>query len=105
MSHIPRDKAGPAEDEQTEMLLGLMVRFIRLQARMFGLLARYVYLHFRYAYLLIKYYMLKAAGAILVEAVKLEGCIRSLSKEDRVIFAACIAVSIYVLALIVFIRF
>ena len=51
------------------------------------------------------YYMsLKLAGALLIEAVKIEFCMKSLSKEDRVIFAACIAVSIYVVALIMFIR-
>lgn len=72
--------------------------------RLYGLLGRYIYLHIRYVYLHIKYYLLKAAGAALIEAVKMEYCIKSLSKEDRVIFATCIAVAIYMSALVMFIR-
>lgn len=39
-----------------------------------------------------------------MEAAKIECRIKSLSKEDCVIFATCMAVSIYALALVVFIR-
>ena len=80
------------------------VKLIKLQIRFLGLMLRYVYLHIRYAYLLIHLYLLKAVGAALIEIVKIEGFIKSLSKEDRVIFAACVAVSIYILALVMFIR-
>ncbi len=79
-------------------------RIIIEQVRFFRLLVRYIYLHVVYIYLHIKYYLLKAAGAALIEAVKMECCIKSLSKEDRVIFATCIAVSIYILILITLIR-
>jgi len=72
--------------------------------RFIGLLIRYIYLHIRYVYLHIKFYLLKAAGAALVEAVKIECLIKSMSKEDRVIFSAGVAVSIYILALIMVIR-
>ena len=72
--------------------------------RFYGLLARYIYLNVRYAYLNIKYYILRAAGAAPIEAVKMESCLKSLSKEDRVIFATCFAVAIYMSALVVFIR-
>ena len=81
-----------------------IVRIIIGQVRFFSLFVRYVYLHVRYIYLHIKFYLLKAAGAALVEAVKIESCIKALSKEDRVIFATCIAVSIYTLTLIMLIR-
>ncbi len=75
-----------------------------LQVRFLGLLIRYIYLHIRYIQLHIEYYLLKAAGATLIEAVKIECWIKSMSREDRVIFSACIAVSIYVLALVMLIR-
>lgn len=81
-----------------------VVRIISLQVRFIGLILRYIYLHICYICLLIQYCLLKVAGALLIEAVKIEGFIKSLSKEDRVIFAACVAVSIYVLALFVLIR-
>ncbi len=80
------------------------VRTIIDVLRFYGLLLQYFYLHLRKLQLYIHYYMLKAAGALLIEAVKIEYCIKSLSKEDRVIFAACIAVSIYGLALVMLIR-
>ncbi|MCY3781139.1 MAG: hypothetical protein OXG78_12570 [Chloroflexi bacterium] len=80
------------------------MRIIIAQVRFFSLLVRYFYLHIRYIYLHIKFYLLKAAGAALVEAVKVEYCIKSLSKENRVIFAACVAISIYLLAFIVIFR-
>ena len=34
-----------------------------------------------------------------MEAVKIEYCIKSLSKEARVIFATCVAFAIFILAL------
>ena len=55
-------------------------------------LRHYLYLHIRLrVFLIIQYILLKAAGAALIEAVKIEYCIKSMSKEYRVIFAACIA--------------
>ena len=81
-----------------------IVRIIVKQVQFFGLLLRYLYLHVRYVQLHVRYYLLKVAGAALVEAVKMEYCIKSLSKDDRVIFATCIAVSIYLLTLIMLIR-
>jgi len=80
------------------------VRIINNQVRIFRLLVRYFYLHVRYVQLHVRYYLLRAAGAALVEAAKIECRIKSLSKEDCVIFATCMAVSIYALALVVFIR-
>ena len=81
-----------------------VARVIIAQVRFTGLLLKYFYLHVRYVQLHIEYYLLKAAGAILVEAVKIECWIKTMSKEDRFIFAACTAVSIYILALIMLIR-
>lgn len=78
-------------------IMGLLLRYVYLHVR-------YVYLHLRYFYLLIYYVLVKVAGAALVEAVKLECYIKFLSKEERVIFATCFAVSIYILALVLFIR-
>jgi len=80
------------------------VRIIIDLVRFYGLLGRYIYLHICYVYLQIKFVLLKAAGAALIEAVKIEYCIKSLSNENRVIFAACIAVSIYCLTLVMLIR-
>ncbi len=80
------------------------VRIIISQVRFFSLLVRYIYLHVVYIYLHIKYYLLKAVGAALIEAVELWYSIKSMSNEHRVAFAACIAVSIYGLALITLIR-
>ena len=85
-------------------MLRSVVRIIIEQVRFTGLLIYYLYLRVIYIYLHIKLYFLKAVGAALVEAVKIEGCIRSMSKEDRIIFAACVAVSIYVVALAMLIR-
>ena len=72
--------------------------------RFYGLLLRYCYLRVCYVYLLIKYYLVKAGGAALIEAVEIWYSIKTMSNENRVIFAACIAVSIYGLALITLIR-
>ena len=80
------------------------VKFLVDQARITCLLVRYIYLHFCYFFLLMRYALLKVAGALLIEAVKIEYFIKSLSKEDRVMFAASVAVSIYVVTLTVFIR-
>ena len=80
------------------------VKFLVDQARITWLLARYIYLHICYFCLLMRYALLKVAGALLIEAVKIEYFIKSLSKEDRVMFAASVAVSIYVLMLIAIIR-
>ena len=81
------------------MKTGLIVKFFSDQARFTWLLARYCWLKLCYAYLLCRYNLLKLAGAALIEAVKIEYCIKSLSKEDRIIFAACIALAIHFLAL------
>ena len=81
-----------------------VARIISLQVRFVRLFLRYIYLHIRYVMLHIELYLVKAAGAVLVEAVKIHYCIKSLSKEDRVIFATCVAVSIYILALMMLIR-
>ncbi len=74
------------------------MRIIIEQVRFICLLVRYFYLQVRYTYLLIRYCLLKVVGAALVEAVKIEYCIKSLSKEDRVIFATCVAFAIFILA-------
>lgn len=68
------------------------------------MLVRLIYLYVLYIILLIQKFLLKAAGAALVESVKIGYCIKSLSKEYRVIFAACIALLIYLLALNLLIR-
>ena len=80
------------------------VRTIIDVIRLYGLLLQYLYLHLRKLQLYIQYYLLKAAGALLIEAVKIECWIKSMTREDRIIFATCIAVSIYILALFMFIR-
>ena len=79
-------------------------RFMADQVRITGLLIKYFYLHVRYLYLLIRYCLLKIEGAALIEAVEIWYSIKSMSKENRIIFAACIAVSIYGLALVTLIR-
>ena len=80
------------------------MRLISKQVRIFCLLVQYFYLHLCKIYLHIKFYFIKAAGAMLIEAVKIEYCIKSLSKEERITFAACVAVAIYALALVLLIR-
>ncbi len=74
------------------------------QVRLTGMLIRLVLLRLEYLRLLIRLYTIKAVGAALIEAVKIEYCIKSLSKEDRIAFAACVAVSIYVVALTLLVR-
>ena len=86
------------------MIVRRIARVIGLQVQLYGLLLRYIYLRIRYIQLHIEYYLLKAAGATLIEAVKIECWIKSMTREDRIIFATCIAVSIYILALFMFIR-
>lgn len=81
-----------------------VLRIIVDQVRFTRLLVRYLYLHVRYLYLLIRYCLLKIEGAALIEVVELWYSIKSMSKEHRIIFAACIAVSIYGLALVTLIR-
>lgn len=81
-----------------------VVRIITDQVRFYRLLGRYCGLQIRYVYLLIKYHLVKLGGAALIEAVEIWYTIKSMSNENRVIFAACIAVSIYGLALITLIR-
>lgn len=90
--------------EQTDMILRRMARYFVLQAQFIGLLLRYCYLRVCYLYLIICRCLLILARAALIEAVKIEYFIKSLSKEERVIFAACIAVAIYIVAFIMFIR-
>ena len=80
------------------------MRILVKQVELIGLLLQYVYLRIRLVQLRIYYYLLKAAGAALIEVVKLEYCIKSLSKYDRVVFATCIAISIYLVAQIILSR-
>ena len=80
------------------------VKLMRLQARFIGLLLRYLFLRIRYVQLHIHYYLLKAVGAALIEAVKIETFIKTLSKEDRLALAALVVVSIFFLARIMLIR-
>lgn len=81
-----------------------VLRFILDIFRLYGLLFRYIYLHFRYVYLLTKYHLVKLGGAALIEAMEIWYSIKTMSNENRLIFAACIAVSIYGLSLITLIR-
>ena len=75
-------------------------RYFMRQVDLARLVGTYLWLRFQLAYLLAKYHLIKVAGAALIEAVKMEYCIKSLSKEERVIFAASVALSIYCLAFI-----
>lgn len=81
-----------------------IVRLIIKEIQFTGLLIQYLYLKVCYVSLLIRYHLLKIAGAALIEAVKIEYCIKTLSNGDRIIFAATIAVSIYAVALVMLIR-
>ena len=72
--------------------------------RFYGLILRYCYLRVCYVYLLIKYHLVKVAGAALIEAVEIWYSIKLMSNEYRVIFATCIAVSIFILARFMLIR-
>ena len=86
------------------MIVRRMAKIFLLQLQFIGLLLQYCYLRICYVYLIICRCLLLVARALLIEAVKIECFIKSMSREDRVIFATCIAVSIYVLALIMLIR-
>lgn len=81
-----------------------IVRIIVEQAQIYRLLVRYICLRIQYVLLLCRYYLLKMGGAALIEAVEIWYSIKSMSKENRVIFAACVAISIYLLAFNVFFR-
>ena len=81
------------------------VRIIKDYVHFMGLLVQLLYLRLCYVCLLIRYYMLKIAGAALIEAVNIEYCIKSLSNRDRVVFATCVAFSIYFLVLVVLFSF
>ena len=93
-----------AEAESNDMDDKPMLRLIILQFRLFRLLVRYVYLHIRYVELHIRYYLLKIVGAALVEALKMAYAIRCLSRDERLVFATCIALSIYILTVVMPIR-
>ncbi len=80
------------------------MRFLVDLFRFYGLLLRYCYLRVCYVYLLFRYHLLKLCGALLIEAVEIWCSIKSMSREDRIVFSACIAVSIYGLSLISLIR-
>ena len=81
-----------------------VARYIVDVLKFYGLLIHYIWLRIVYVYLHIKYYCFKLGGAALIEAMEIWYSIKTLSTENRVIFAACIAVSIYGLALITLIR-
>ena len=81
------------------MLDSPIIRLVIQHIRLTRLVAKYCCLRVQYVYLLIKYHLIKIGGAALIEAVKMQYFIKSWSKEERVVFAACIAVSIYCLAL------
>ncbi len=81
-------------------IIQLFVKYLRL----YWLLLQYLYLHLRKLQLYIQYYMLKAAGAALIEAVKIEFYFKALSKYDRIMLATIVAVSIYSLALVFIFR-
>ena len=87
------------------MMNNPIVRIIVRYVQLYGLLIHYFYLRIIWVYLHVKLYAIKLAGAALIEAVKIEYCIKSLSNGDRIIFAACIAFSIYLLALILLAAF
>ncbi|MDE2821685.1 MAG: hypothetical protein OXN94_02685 [Chloroflexota bacterium] len=74
-------------------MMKIFVSFVKLLL----LYVQYIYLH-------ICYFFLKVAGALLLEAAKIEIYIKFMTKEERIKFAACIAVSIYILMLILLIR-
>jgi len=80
------------------------VRIIVDLLRLYRTLLRYCYLRVCYIGLHIRYYALILERAVLLEVLEIRRTIKSMSKENRVIFAACIAVSIYGLALITLIR-
>ncbi len=86
------------------MIVGRILRGILDALKFYGLLMHYIWLRIVYVYLHIKYYCVKVGGAALIEAVEIWYSIKTMSKENRVIFAACIAVSIYGLSLVTLTR-
>lgn len=89
---------------RVKIIIKLQIRSYRLFLRFIGLLIRYFCLRVQYVYLLARLCLIKVAGALLIEIVKIEGFFKALSKEDRIILSACVAVSIYVVALVLSIR-
>ncbi len=69
-----------------------------------GLLLKIYYFKLLLLLLKILRVLIRVGGALLVEAVKILYLTKFLSKEERIIFSACVAVSIYILALVMFIR-
>lgn len=78
--------------------------------RICRLLIRYIYLHIQLYFLLLQRFLLKCLFTVLKAAIHLWGAamigalevvysIKSLSNESRIVFAACIALSMYLLAL------
>ena len=86
------------------MMNNKVARYIIDALKFYGLLIHYIWLRIVYVYLHIKYYCFKIGGAALIEAVEIWYSIKTMSKENRVIFAACIALSIYGLSLVTLIR-
>lgn len=73
------------------MARALFLRFLGY-CRIYVLLLRYVYLH-------LKLYYLKAKAVTLIESARIRYCIRIVSRENPVMFAACIAICVYLVAL------
>ncbi len=105
------EESEQATAEQIDMMDSAFARYVKLQLktlrlmlRFIGLLVRYFFLRVQYVYLLLHLCLIKVAGALLIEIVKFEGFLKALSKEDRIMLAACVAVSIYVVTLVLSIR-
>ena len=81
-----------------------IVRIVLDVLKFYGLLIHYIWLRIVYVYLHIKLYCFKLGGALLIEAMEIWYSFKTMSNENRVIMAACIAVSIYCLSLITLIR-
>lgn len=81
-----------------------VLRILMKQIEFLGLLIRLFLLRAYYLCLLVRLHLIKVLGAVLIEAVKIEYWVKSMSNGDRVAFAACVAVSIYVVALIFIVR-
>ena len=86
------------------MLDSPITKSIARQARLMRLVLIYCGLRMQLVYLHIKYHVIKIGGAALIEAVKIEYLIKSWTKGDRVMFAACIALMFYCLAFYLRIR-
>lgn len=86
------------------MIVRRILRGVLDVLKFYGLLIHYIWLRIVYVYLHIKLYCFKLGGAALIEAVEIWYSIKTMSKENRLIFAACIAVSIYGLSLLTLIR-